>query len=303
MTIRDVVIVGGGPAGLTAGLYASRARLDALLLERMAPGGQIAVTELVENYPGFPDGIEGAELAAAMERQAVKFGLTIEYGEVSGLRLDGGVKVLDTSIGEVRARTVILATGTQPKMTAVPGEGRLFGRGVSTCATCDGPLYRGRVVGVVGGGDSAVQEALFLTKFADKCYVFHRRDALRAVQVLQDRATADPKIEFVWNAQVLEVVGKDAVEGLRWRDKVSGAEEVKAVDGVFVFIGLIPRSEVAGDLVDRDEAGFIRTDAVMETRTPGLYAVGDVRVKTLRQVATAVADGAIAAFDLEKHLV
>ena len=302
MDIRDTIIIGGGPAGLAAGLYAARARLDVVMLEKMATGGQIAVTELVENYPGFPEGIMGADLAGAMQQQAEKFGLAIDYADVAGISLDGDVKVLETSKGEMRARTLIVATGTQPRMTGVPGESRLFGRGVSTCATCDGPLYRGETVGVVGGGDSAIQESLFLAKFAEKVIVFHRRDELRAIKVLQDKAMATENIEFVWNALPREVVGADAVEGLKYADKLSGDEAVRELAGVFVFIGLIPQSGLLNGLADMDDAGFVLTSDAMETKTPGLYAVGDLRVKILRQVATAVADGATAAFDCERYL-
>lgn len=302
MNVHETIIIGGGPAGLTAGLYAARAQIDTVLLEQLSAGGQMTVTELIENYPGFPEGVMGADLGIAMQQQAQKFGLKIQPATVNAIRIEGDLKIIETDREELAAKTVILASGAKPKMIGIPNEDRLFGRGVSTCATCDGPLYREKTVGVIGGGDSAIQESLFLAKFVDKCIIFHRRNELRAVKVLQERAFATPQIEFVWNALPQEVIGEDTVEGLRYRDKISGELAERKLDGLFIFIGLLPRSELVKELADLDQNGFVITDQNMETRTPGLYAVGDIRSKKLRQISTAVGDGATAAFDMEKYL-
>jgi len=302
MELYDTVIIGGGPAGLSAGIYAARAQLKLVLLEKLAPGGQIAVTELVENYPGFPDGVMGAELASQMEAQARKFGLPIESAEVRSVTVEGDIKIVKTDKAEYRARTLIVASGTNPRRLGIPGEMKYLGRGVSTCATCDAPLYRGRTVAVVGGGDSAIQEALFIAKFVDKCYVIHRRDELRAQKILQDRALAEPKIEFVWNSTVPRIVGDEGVTEVRVTNKLTGDESGLTVDGVFIFVGLLPNIDFLDGMIEADEKGFLLADQNMETNIPGIYAAGDVRSKILRQVATAVSDGATAAFDLEKHL-
>jgi len=302
MREHDAVIIGAGPAGMTCGLYLARGAVDAVILEKLAPGGQIAVTELVENYPGFEEGIMGAELASKFEQQARKFGLEFMTGEVASIELDGDFKIVKTESETIKAKVVIIASGTHHRTLDIPGEEDLFGRGVSNCATCDGPLYRGREVAVVGGGDSAIQEALFLTKFVDKVKLIHRREELRAIQILADRAMADPKIEFVWNSTVSEVLGDDGVDGVKVVNKVTKEESVLPCDGFFVFIGMIPNTTFLGDQCKTDEAGFIHTDENCETNIPGIYAIGDVRVKNMRQVATAVGDGATAAHDMEKHL-
>ena len=298
----DVVIIGAGPAGLTCGMYAARGNCNVVLLEKLAPGGQIAVTELVENYPGFEEGIMGAELAAKMEQQARKFGLKIQSTEVQSLNVDGPFKVLETDGETFKAKVVVVASGTHHRTLGIPGEDEMFGRGVSNCATCDGPLYRGREVAVVGGGDSAIQESLFLTKFVSKVTVIHRRDELRAIQVLADRAMNDPKIHFVWNSHVTQVLGKDGVDGVRVKNKLTQKESDLSCDGFFVFIGMIPNTQFLGGMCKTDEGGFLATNEYCETRMPGIYAIGDVRVKNMRQVATAVGDGATAAHDMEKYL-
>ena len=303
MTEHDIIIIGAGPAGMTCGMYCARADLDVITLEKLAPGGQIAVTELVENYPGFEEGIMGAELVSKMERQAKKFGLQFKSTEVQNITIDGDYKIIETDSETYKSKVVVVASGTHHRVMGIPGEDNLFGRGVSNCATCDGPLYRGKEVAVVGGGDSAVQESLFLAKFASKVSVIHRREELRAIKILADRAMATENIEFIWNSTVSEVLGKDGVEGVRIRNKISGEESDLVCDGFFVFIGMIPNAQFVCDLCKTDENGFLFANANCETNVPGVYAIGDVRVKNMRQVATAVGDGATAAHDLEKYLM
>ena len=301
--IWDVIIVGGGPAGLTAGIYASRARREALILERLAPGGLMTLTDRIDNYPGFKDGIAGYELAQAMEAQAVKLGASVEHATVEKVESDGDLKSVHTDKGSYRAKTVVIASGTQPRRLNVPGESKLFGRGVSTCATCDGPFFRDRVVGVVGGGDSAVQESIYLSRFAREVHIIHRRDQLRAVKNLQEKAFSIESIKFHWNRVPIAIEGENKVEAVILKDTKTGDTERLPLDGLFIFIGLLPNTSFLVDLpLTTDEHGFIVTNENMETSVPGIYAVGDVRSKSLRQIATAVADGAIAAFDLEKYL-
>jgi thioredoxin reductase (NADPH) len=298
----DLVIAGGGPAGLTAGLYAGRALLKTLLLERMILGGQAASTFLIENYPGFPDGIPGPELSQAMEKQAKNFGVIIESGEIIGLRPAGKLWEIEISGRTIRAKAVIVAAGVEPKKLGVPGEEELRGRGVSYCATCDGPFFRNQEIAVVGGGDSAVEEAIYLTRFAGKVYLIHRRNALRAEKILQDRAFKNPKIEILWDTVVTKVAGQNGVDGLGVRNvKTLAAGDLK-VGGVFFYVGWLPLTGFLKGVVALDPAGYVITDADMATSAPGVFAAGDVRQKTLRQVATAVGDGAIAAFSAEKYI-
>lgn len=299
---RELVIVGGGPAGLAAALYAARAGLDTVLYEEGMPGGKAATTERIENYPGFPDGIGGLELMMNMQAQARRFGARMVNAGVGAIEPGDGHFTLQTGEGRVTARAVILATGVTPRPLNVKGEAEFTGRGISFCATCDGPLFRDRVVAVVGGGDAAVEEALFLSRFARKVYLIHRRDALRATKVLQDRAFAEPKIEFLWHSVVQEVLGGQTVEAVLLRDVRSGETRAVAVDGVFVYIGMEPNSRLVRGLVALDEQGYVITDEEMRTSRPGIFAAGDVRRKTLRQVVTAVADGAIAAVTAGHYL-
>jgi thioredoxin reductase (NADPH) len=299
---RELVIVGGGPAGLAAALYAARAGLDTVLYEEGMPGGKAATTERIENYPGFPDGIGGAELMMNMQAQAQRFGARMVNVGVEAIEPGDAQFILQTGEGRVTARAVILATGVTPRPLNVRGEAEFTGRGISFCATCDGPLFRDRVVAVVGGGDAAVEEALFLSRFARKVYLIHRRDALRATKVLQDRAFAEPKIEFLWHSVVQEVLGARTVEAVLIRDVRSGETRTVAVDGVFVYIGMEPNSRLVRGLVALDEQGYVITDEEMRTSRPGIFAAGDVRRKTLRQVVTAVADGAIAAVTAGHYL-
>jgi len=299
----DLVIIGGGPAGLTAGLYAARARLKTLLIEKTAPGGQILVTDWIENYPGFPEGLSGYELAQKLTKQAIKFELQIKTGEVSSLDVSGPVKHIHLKDGIVRTLTVIVASGASPKLLGVPGESEFYGRGVSFCATCDAPFFKDRVVAAVGGGDTAVQESLYLTKFAKKVYLIHRRDALRAERILQERAISNERIEFVWNSTVTRISGgKAGVEKVETRHVTNGKVRELQVDGCFIWIGIHPNSGFLADTVELTEAGFVRTDACMETSVPGVFAAGDVRDTPLRQIATAVGDAAIAAHRAEHYI-
>jgi thioredoxin reductase (NADPH) len=300
--MHDLIIIGGGPAGLTAGLYNARARLDVLLLERLAPGGQVLTTDWVENYPGFPDGISGFELMDKMKTQAERFGLKILSEEVAKLELSEKRKVVATTQGPKEAKAIILASGATWKKLGIEGEDQLMGRGVSFCATCDGPFYRDQDVAVIGGGDTAVEEAIFLTRFVSKVYLVHRRDQLRATKLLQERAMAQEKIEFVWDTVPVQILGKDGVEGIELKNVKSGSVSRRDIKGVFVFIGTIPNTELVNGQVDLDENGFVITDNNMETSVPGVFAAGDVRSKLFRQIATAVGEGAAASFSAEKYI-
>jgi len=300
--MHDLIIIGGGPAGLTAGLYNARARLDVLLLERLAPGGQVLTTDWVENYPGFPDGISGFELMDKMKTQAMRFGLKILSEEVAKLELSEKRKVVATTQGPKEAKAIILASGATWKKLGIEGEDQLMGRGVSFCATCDGPFYRDQDVAVIGGGDTAVEEAIFLTRFVSKVYLVHRRDQLRATKLLQERAMAQEKIEFVWDTVPVQILGKDGVEGIELKNVKTGSVSRRDVKGVFVFIGTIPNTELVNGQVDLDENGFVITDNNMETSVPGVFAAGDVRSKLFRQIATAVGEGAAASFSAEKYI-
>ncbi len=300
----DVLIIGGGPAGLTAGLYAARARLKCVLLEKMMMGGQIATTEMVDNYPGFPEGVAGAQIGPLFEAQAKRFGLEVRQFQ-EGLkveRLDEGFLVTCANRDELFCKSLIVATGSGWTPLGIPGEERLKGAGVSYCATCDGAFFRDMELAVIGGGNSAVEEAAFLTKFASKVYVIHRRDQLRAEKIVQEKAFANPKIEFVWSHVPLEIVGEKEVEGVRVKDLKSGEERLLSVAGAFIYVGMKADSEIVKDLVEMDEQGYIKAAEDTVTSCPGLFAAGDVRQKPLRQVATAISDGATAAIMAEKYI-
>lgn len=299
----DVIIAGGGPAGLTAGLYTSRARLKSLLIEKGFPGGQIITTEWVENYPGFEEGISGIELGQKMERQARRFGLEIIQGSVSEVSLRNKIKKILLEDGRAyEAKALIIATGANPKPLGIEGEERYRGRGVSYCATCDGAFFKGKDIAVIGGGNSAVQEAIFLTKFAGLVYIVHRRDELRATGILQERAFANPRIRFIWNSIVEKIYGEDTVSALYLRNVKTDEPSTLNVEGVFIYVGYIPNTGFLKGLVKLNKNNYIITDEAMSTSEPGIFAAGDVRAKPLKQIATAVGDGAIAAYSAEKYI-
>ena len=302
LAIYDVVVIGGGPAGLAAGLYAGRARLSTLVLERGVPGGQASTTYRVENYPGFTDGVLGPELMQQMERQAGAFGAVIETLDVDKLQLAGGQFIIRGGEESRSARTVIVATGTEPAKLGVPGEVEFRGRGVSYCATCDGAFFKAREIAVVGGGDSAIEEAIFLTRFASRVNVIHRRDQLRATRVLQERAFGNPKVNFLWNSVVVEILGENRVRSLLIKNVKTGELRELPVDGVFIYVGTRPNTAFLEDILKLDPNGYIVTDERMRTEVPGLFAAGDVRKKELRQIVTAVADGAIAAVEAGRFI-
>ena len=298
----DVVIIGGGPAGLTAGIYAGRAQLKTVIVEKGLPGGQIAQTDEVENYPGFPEGISGPELASRMVRQAEKFGARIVMDEVLGLEKAEGGYLVRGYERNYRARAVIVATGANPRRLGVPGEDKFYGRGVSTCATCDGFFYRDKEVVVVGGGDAAVEEGIFLTKFARKVTLVHRRDELRANKVAQKRAFQNPKMHFLFSHVVTEILGEDQVTGVRLKNLKTGEEYVYPTDGVFVFIGHEPNTAFLKGVVELRPDGYIAVRDEGFTSEPGIFAAGDVADPIYRQLTTSVGAGTRAAMMAERYL-
>ena len=297
----DVVIIGGGPAGLSAGIYTSRARLNSLLIEKGMVGGQIINAEQVENYPGFPKGISGLELGSLMHQQATNYGLEIVTAEVTGIA-QGQPYSVSTTEGNFEAAAIIIAAGSEYRKLGVLGEERLSGHGVSYCATCDGFLFRDREVAVVGGGDTAITDALELTRHAKKVYVIHRRDQLRAAKVLRERALGQPKLEFIWTTVVEEILGEKLLSGLKLRNVKTGQQSNLKVDGVFVAVGLMPNSRSFFKIVDLDDAGNIITDETMATSAPGVFAAGDIRRNSPRQVSAAVGDGVTAAMSAFKYI-
>ena len=298
----DVIIIGAGPAGLAAAVYASRSKLKTVCLERKIVGGQAAITDEIENYLGFPDGISGLELGQLMKDQAERFGTVFESATVTGLMDNGGMKTVHTNSGDYFAKALIIASGAFPQELGCPGEEELRSKGVSYCATCDGAFFEECNVLVVGGGDAAVEEAIYLTKFADKVTIIHRRDSFRASKLAQERALSNEKIDVLWNNTVTEIFGDGIVEGAKLKNTVSGEETVVEAEGVFVFVGNKPNTAFINGFVAIDEKGYILTDEDMKTNIAGVFAAGDVRAKTLRQVCTAVADGAIAAMQAEKYI-
>lgn len=303
MTVYDCLVVGGGPAGLTAGMYASRAGLKTAVMEGMFPGGQIATTPLLENYPGFPEGVNGADFGSMLEAQATRFGVEVLYEQAEKMELDGSIKRVHTASGVHEARTVILAMGATPRMLNLPREEELRGRGVSYCATCDGAFFKGRTVAVVGGGDTACEDGAYLTRMAEKVYLIHRRDTLRAAAVVARRVTGDPKVEPLWDTVVEELIGQENLSAIRVKNLKTGESRELAVDGVFVAIGVIPRSETVQGLVNITPDGYILTDSHMRTNLPGVFAAGDIRDTVLRQMVTAAADGAVAATAASEYLM
>ena len=298
----DVIIIGGGPAGLSAGIYASRARLRTLLIEKGMFGGLIANAELVENYPGFPEGISGFDIGERMSKQASKFGLETLSAEVTGVDLLKDIKTIHTTEGNFSARAVIIASGAERKRLGVPGEDIFINRGVSYCATCDGALFKDRVVAIVGGGDSAVEEALFLTRFASKVIIVHRRNQLRASKMAQERALSNKKIDPMWDTVIEEIKGDNKVSQLVVRNVKTGATAQIVADGVFVYVGQNPNTGFLKGQLPLDKEGYIITDDRMGTQIKGVYAVGDIRKNSARQVITAAGDGATAAISAEKFL-
>jgi thioredoxin reductase (NADPH) len=298
----DMIIVGGGPAGLTAAIYAGRAAIKPLILSGAMPGGQIASTNLVENFPGFPEGIAGIDLAMHFQQQAEHFGAELVMEAASEVDLSNRPFTIKTHSQTYGARAVILATGAFPRRLGIPGEREFFGRGVSTCATCDGFLYKGKTTVVIGGGDSAIDEGLFLTRFADKVLVVHRRDELRASKQLQERAFAESKMHFVWDSVATEILGDETVTGVRVRNVKTDQETVLDADGVFVYVGLIPATKFIAGQVELDPAGYIVTDAHQRTSVPGVFAAGDVQNPEFRQCVVAAGDGATAAIQAERFL-
>lgn len=300
--IYDLLVLGAGPSGLTAAIYAARSRLSVLVIEQMLSGGQIATTEKVENYPGFPEGIDGLELGQRLEEQARNFGAEMVLATVEKVNLTGALKEVKTTEGSFRGRTLLIATGTRARALGVPGEEELKGRGVSYCVTCDGSFFRDKSVMVVGGGDSALEEALVLTKFATKIYIVHRRNELRAVRILQERIQNNPKIEVIYNTVVQKINGRERVQSVTLHDVDSDRTWDVAVDGVFLYVGLIPNTDFLNGNLARNEQGYLITGEAMETSIAGVFAAGDIREKGLRQVVTAVADGAIAAISAAKYV-
>lgn len=298
----DVIIIGGGPAGLSAGTYIARARLNALLIERGAIGGQIINTQLVENYPGFVEGIGGIELTQAMHEQAARFGLETVYADVSGIRADGKNKIVTTSGGDFTAPAIIITGGSERQKLGVPGEEEYIGKGVSFCATCDGAFFADKEVAVVGGGNAALTEALELTRFAAKVTVIHRRDELRATRILQEKARANSKIEFLLDSVVDEVVGETFVTGARVSNVKTKQQSRLEVTGVFMSVGFRPNTDYLKGTVELDELGSVIVNQDMETSVPGIFAAGDIRSRSIRQVIAAAGDGAVAAISAEKYL-
>ena len=300
--VYDVVIIGAGPAGMTAAVYTSRANLTTLMLERGIPGGQMANTEEVENYPGY-ESILGPELSTKMFDHAKKFGAEYAYGDVKEVTDEGAYKVINCGSKEYKARAIIIAAGAQFKKLGVPGEAELGGRGVSYCAVCDGAFFKNKELLVIGGGDSAVEEGVYLTRFASKVTIVHRRDELRAQKILQDRAFANEKVDFIWNHTVKEIHEKDGKVGSATLvSTVDGTEKEVAADGVFVYIGMVPLTKPFENLGITNANGYIETNEQMETKVPGIYAAGDIREKTLRQIVTATGDGSIAAQNAQHYV-
>ncbi len=304
----DMAVIGGGPAGYTAALYGARAGLSVLVLEKLSPGGQMGTTDMVDNYPGFPEGIGGFELAVRMKQGAGRFGAETRLAEVQDVELAGQIKRISTKDGPVEARTVVLASGASPRELGLPGERELRGRGVSYCATCDGMFYRGKTVAVVGGGNTAVADALYLSRLCEKVYLIHRRDTLRASRVYLNPLRQTGNVEFVWNSQIEEFLYGETVSGVKVREKLTGETREIPCAGLFVAIGSLPETGLYRGKVDLDEAGYVKTDETTRARLPGgdilpgVFAVGDLREKPLRQIVTAAADGAVAAHFAEEYL-
>ena len=300
--VYDMIVIGGGPAGYTAALYAARAGLSVAVLEKMSIGGQMALTDIIDNYPGFEEGVEGFTLGMKMQAGAERFGAETVYAEVTEVSLLGRVKRVVTTYGEMLARTVVIATGADPRTLGIAGEERLLGRGLHYCAHCDGRFYKGKEVMVVGGGNTAAADALYLSHLAAKVTVVHRRDTLRATRIYHEPLMAAKNVEFLWDSAVSDYVVDGRVQGARVKNLKTGAETEVACDGIFVSVGRKPNTELFAGQITLDEAGYVVADETTRTNLPGVFAVGDVRTKALRQVVTAVGDGAVAVHFAEEYL-
>ena len=300
--VYDMIVIGGGPAGYTAALYAARAGLSVAVLEKMSIGGQMALTDIIDNYPGFEEGVEGFTLGMKMQAGAERFGAETVYAEVTEVSLLGRVKRVMTTYGEMLARTVVIATGADPRTLGIAGEERLLGRGLHYCAHCDGRFYKGKEVMVVGGGNTAAADALYLSHLAAKVTVVHRRDTLRATRIYHEPLMAAKNVEFLWDSAVSDYVVDGRVRGARVKNLKTGAETEVACDGIFVSVGRKPNTELFAGQITLDEAGYVVADETTRTNLPGVFAVGDVRTKALRQVVTAVGDGAVAVHFAEEYL-
>lgn len=296
-------MIGGGPAGLTAALYLSRGKTDNILLEQELAGGSAAMAPWIENYPGFPEGIAGVDLVEKIKQQADRFGLEIKtFAKATRVTIEGPVKTIELENGSVQARAIIVATGRRPQKVGIPGEEEFAGRGISYCATCDGPLFKDKQVMVIGGGDAAVGEALHLTRFASKVVLVHRRDQLRASTYLQERALSDPRIDIMWNNEIDKVSGEQVVTSASLRNNVTGERKEIAVSGIFFYVGNIPNTDFLSDVIELDKNGYIVTDENLETSVPGIFAAGDVRVNRFKQVIIAASEGALASAGAESYL-
>lgn len=300
--IYDMVVIGGGPGGYTAALYAARAGMKVILLEKLSAGGQMALSNQIDNYPGFEDGIDGFTLGEKMQQQAERFGAETELAEVTAVRLDSDIKEIETSEGAFYGKTVVISTGANPRELGVPGEKKLVGSGIHYCAACDGMFYKGKTVVVVGGGNTAAADAMNLSRVAKKVIIVHRRDTLRATKIYHEPLMNAPNVEFRWNSAVSQLLYDSKVAGVKIRDVNTGEESVVDCDGVFVSIGRAPASGLAAGQLTLDSSGYIIADESTRTNLPGVFAVGDVRTKVQRQVVTAVADGAMAAHYAEEYL-
>ena len=300
--VFDTIVIGGGPGGYTAALYATRAGFSALVLEKLSPGGQMATTDQIDNYPGFPQGVNGFQLALEMQKGAQRFGAQTELAEVLQVDLRGPVKEVVTQKETYRAPTVVLATGASPRELGLPGERELRGRGVSYCATCDGMFYRGKTVAVVGGGNTAAADVLYLSRLCEKVYLIHRRDQLRASRVYLEPLKQAENVEILWDSQVTELLYGETLTGIKVRNKKTGEVKELSLDGLFLAVGQLPNTQLFQGQVELDAAGYVVADETTRTNLPGVFAVGDLRQKPLRQVVTAAADGAVAAHFLEEYL-
>jgi len=301
--IYDLIIIGGGPAGLTAGIYATRGKLDTLLLERLNPGGLVASTDWVENYPGFPEGIIGAELMKKMEEQATKFGLQFDiFKEVNSVDLKGKIKTIKVDQEEYKAKAVIIASGTEPKKLNIPGEDKFKGRGVSYCATCDGPFFQNKDIVIIGAGSSGIQEGLYLTRFVKSITVVEFMAQMNAEKILQERAQREPKFKFFLNHMATSINGDNQVESVTIKSRETGEEKTIPASGVFIYVGWNPMTDFLKGQVDLDKWGYVVAGEDTKTSAPGVFAAGDVRQKILRQITTAISDGTVAAFMVERYV-